>query len=45
MKDVDEPIHAFSFINKKLLQLSDNERAIFQSAVISCIPELVDLSR
>ncbi|KAK7824611.1 vacuolar protein sorting-associated protein 8 like protein, partial [Quercus suber] len=45
MKDVDEPIHAFSFINKTLLQLSDNERAIFQSAVISRIPELVDLSR
>nr|POE52599.1 isoform 3 of vacuolar protein sorting-associated protein 8 like [Quercus suber] len=40
MKDVDEPIHAFSFINKTLLQLSDNERAIFQSAVISRIPEL-----
>uniref|UniRef100_A0A7N2MV20 Vacuolar protein sorting-associated protein 8 central domain-containing protein n=1 Tax=Quercus lobata TaxID=97700 RepID=A0A7N2MV20_QUELO len=45
MKDVDEPIHAFSFINKTLLQLSDNERAIFQSAVISRMTELVDLSR
>lgn len=45
MKDVDEPIHAFSFINKTLLQLSDKEHAMFQSAVISRIPELVDLSR
>ena len=45
MKDVDEPIQAFSFINKTLLQLSDSEHAVFRSAVISRIPELVDLSR
>lgn len=45
MKDVDEPIHAFSFINNTLLQLSDIESAAFKSAVISRIPELVQLSR
>lgn len=45
MKDVDEPIHAFLFINKTVLELSGNELAVFQSAVISRIPELVDLSR
>ncbi|KAF5733264.1 vacuolar protein sorting-associated protein 8 isoform X1 [Tripterygium wilfordii] len=45
MKDLEEPIHAFSFINNTLLQLSDNERETFQSAIISRIPELVGLSR
>ncbi|PON75529.1 Guanine nucleotide-binding protein, beta subunit [Parasponia andersonii] len=46
MKDVDEPIHAFSFINRTLLELSDNnDRAAFQSAVIDRIPELVELNR
>ncbi|XP_031251024.1 vacuolar protein sorting-associated protein 8 homolog [Pistacia vera] len=45
MKDFDEPIHAFSFINDKLVQLTDKERAAFRSAVISRIPELVGLSR
>lgn len=45
MKDVDEPIHAFSFISNTLLQLRDTESADFQSAVISRIPELVNLSR
>lgn len=45
MKDVDEPIHAFFFINKTVLELSGNELAGFQSAVISRIPKLVDLSR
>ncbi|KAK9279894.1 hypothetical protein L1049_013577 [Liquidambar formosana] len=45
VKDVDEPIHAFSFINNSLLQLSDAESAAFRSAVISRIPELVNLSR
>lgn len=45
MKDVGEPIHAFSFINGTLVQLSDNECAAFRSAVISRIPELVGLSR
>lgn len=45
MKDVDEPIHAFSFIHDTLLQLTDNEYAAFRSAVISRIPELICLSR
>lgn len=45
MKDAVEPIHAFSFINKILLQLSDDECAAFRSAVISRIPELFDLNR
>ncbi|KAJ9681025.1 hypothetical protein PVL29_020099 [Vitis rotundifolia] len=45
MKDVDEPVHAFSFINHTLSQLSDTESAAFRSAVISRIPELVNLSR
>uniref|UniRef100_A0A5B7BN45 RING-type domain-containing protein n=1 Tax=Davidia involucrata TaxID=16924 RepID=A0A5B7BN45_DAVIN len=45
MKDVDEPIHAFSFINDTLPQLSDSESNAFQSAVISRIPDLVNLSR
>ncbi|KAF5732004.1 vacuolar protein sorting-associated protein 8 isoform X1 [Tripterygium wilfordii] len=45
MKDLEEPIHAFSFINNTLLQLSDNECETFQSVIISRIPELVGLSR
>jgi len=45
MKDVDEPVHAFSFIHSMLLQLSGTESAAFQSAVISRIPALVHLSR
>lgn len=45
MKDVDEPVHAFSFINDALLQLIDDEYASFRSAVISRIPELLCLSR
>ncbi|KNA19535.1 hypothetical protein SOVF_060920 [Spinacia oleracea] len=45
MKDVDEPVHAFSFIDGILLRLSDNESSAFQSAVISRISELVTLSR
>ncbi|KAJ4978653.1 hypothetical protein NE237_009433 [Protea cynaroides] len=45
MKDIDEPVHAFSFINITLLQLGETESADFQSAVISRIPELVNLSR
>lgn len=45
MKDVDEPIHTFSFINKTLSQLTDNEHVVFRSAVILRIPELVELSR
>uniref|UniRef100_A0A803M377 RING-type domain-containing protein n=1 Tax=Chenopodium quinoa TaxID=63459 RepID=A0A803M377_CHEQI len=45
MKDVDEPVHAFSFIDGILLQLSETESAAFQSAVIPRISELVTLSR
>lgn len=45
MKDVDEPIHTFSYINNILSQLSGNEWNAFQSAVMSRIPELVVLSR
>ncbi|EXC13672.1 Vacuolar protein sorting-associated protein 8-like protein [Morus notabilis] len=45
MKDVDEPVHAFSFINKALLELNDDDRAVFRSAVINRIPELVNLNR
>ncbi|KAM7277027.1 hypothetical protein ACFE04_018893 [Oxalis oulophora] len=45
MKDVDEPVYAFSFISNLLLQLNGNERAAFRSAIISRIPTLVDLSR
>ncbi|KAI0500748.1 hypothetical protein KFK09_018964 [Dendrobium nobile] len=45
MQDLDEPIHAFSFINKLFLQLDNAEALLFQSAVISRIPELVKLSR
>ncbi|KAJ9171579.1 hypothetical protein P3X46_014929 [Hevea brasiliensis] len=45
MKDVDEPVHTFAYINNTLRQLSGNERDDFQSAVMSRIPELVVLSR
>ncbi|XP_010054136.2 vacuolar protein sorting-associated protein 8 homolog [Eucalyptus grandis] len=45
MKDVDEPIHAFAYINNALLHLNDTEHADFHSAVLSRIPALVDLSR
>ncbi|XP_058763100.1 uncharacterized protein LOC131636503 isoform X1 [Vicia villosa] len=45
MKDVDEPVHAFSFINKAFSQLIGNDRAAIRSAVLSRIPELVELSR
>ncbi|GMH22393.1 hypothetical protein Nepgr_024236 [Nepenthes gracilis] len=45
MKDVNEPVHAFSFINSELLRLSETESATFRSAVISRIPELTELSR
>ncbi|KAL6005772.1 hypothetical protein ACLOJK_006345 [Asimina triloba] len=44
MKDVDEPVHAFVFINSLLLLLRESEFA-FQSAVLSRIHELVILSR
>ncbi|XP_010251529.1 PREDICTED: vacuolar protein sorting-associated protein 8 homolog isoform X2 [Nelumbo nucifera] len=45
LKDTDEPIHAFSFINDMLRLLRDTESTQFQSAVISRIPDLVNLSR
>ncbi|KAI4355307.1 hypothetical protein L6164_004095 [Bauhinia variegata] len=45
MKDVNEPIHAFSFINRTLVQLSDKDHAAIRSAIISRISELVELSR
>lgn len=45
MKDVDEPVHTFSFINKAFSQFTDNDHAAIRSAVISRIPELVELSR
>lgn len=45
MKDVEEPIHAFVFINNMLMQLSGGDYTTFRSAVISRIPELVNLSR
>ncbi|XWS31977.1 hypothetical protein CRYUN_Cryun23aG0121100 [Craigia yunnanensis] len=45
MKDVEEPIHTFAFINNTLMQLSDGDYTTFRSAVISRIPELVHLSR
>ncbi|KAG0472778.1 hypothetical protein HPP92_014635 [Vanilla planifolia] len=45
MKDIDEPVHAFSFVNEMLLQLKGTEALTFQSAVIQRIPELVKLSR
>ncbi|KAI3843581.1 hypothetical protein MKX03_022406 [Papaver bracteatum] len=43
MKDLEEPLHAFSFIN--MLLERDNESATFRSAVLSRISELVILSR
>ncbi|XP_015572370.2 vacuolar protein sorting-associated protein 8 homolog [Ricinus communis] len=45
MKDVDEPIHTFSYIYNILRQLTNNEHNAFQSAIMSKIPELVVLSR
>ncbi|KAF4366492.1 hypothetical protein F8388_003730 [Cannabis sativa] len=44
-KDVDEPIHAFSFINKILLELDGNDRDAFRSGLICRIPELINLNR
>ncbi|KAI3974389.1 hypothetical protein MKX01_031058 [Papaver californicum] len=43
MKDMEEPLHAFSFIN--MLLERDNESATLRSAVLSRISELVILSR
>ncbi|XP_031093007.1 vacuolar protein sorting-associated protein 8 homolog isoform X2 [Ipomoea triloba] len=45
IKDVDEPIHAFSFIHDMLQQLGNKDSDAFRSAVISRIPDLAKLSR
>ncbi|KFK30664.1 hypothetical protein AALP_AA6G011700 [Arabis alpina] len=45
MKEADEPIHSFCYVNKMLSQLRGDEFTAFQSAVISRIPELLELSR
>ena len=45
MKDVDEPVHAFSFINSLLQQQSENRPDSLEAAVISRIPDLIQLSR
>ncbi|KAH7859043.1 hypothetical protein Vadar_030789 [Vaccinium darrowii] len=45
LKDVDEPVHAFSYINDTLEQLSDTEADSFRSAVIFRILDLITLSR
>lgn len=45
MKDVDEPVHAFSYIYNLLQQQSDKRPDSFEAAVISRIPDLVQLSR
>lgn len=45
MKDVDEPIHAFSYIDNLLRQQSDKRPDSLETAVISRIPDLILLSR
>lgn len=45
MKDLNEPIVSFAFINNIFLKLKDVEVESFRSAVISRIAELVKLSR
>lgn len=45
MKEADEPIHSFCYVTNMLSQLSGDEFTAFQSAVISRIPELLELSR
>ncbi|RYR24196.1 hypothetical protein Ahy_B02g057703 isoform A [Arachis hypogaea] len=45
MKDFNEPVHAFSFINTMLSRLTNNDHATIRSDIISRIPELVELSR
>ncbi|KAG1338493.1 hypothetical protein COCNU_04G007990 [Cocos nucifera] len=45
MRDFNEPVHAFVFINKMLVQLKNTDASSFRSSVISRIPELVKLSR
>lgn len=45
MKEADEPIHSFCYVNKMLSQLSGDEFTAFQSAIVFRIPELLELSR
>ncbi|KAL9255809.1 Vacuolar protein sorting-associated protein 8-like protein [Drosera capensis] len=45
MKDEDEPVHAFTFINSTLLQLGEAESVDFRSAIIVRMPQLTKLSR
>ncbi|KAI4341368.1 hypothetical protein MLD38_026099 [Melastoma candidum] len=45
MKDMDEPVHAFAYIDIALSQLHEIDRDSFRSAVISRIPRLICLSR
>lgn len=45
LKDKEEPLHAFIFIDKKLLELANGEALSFRTTVISRFPELVKLSR
>ncbi|KAL9241261.1 hypothetical protein vseg_015392 [Gypsophila vaccaria] len=45
MKDVDEPVYAFSFIDGLFLKLNETESTTLRSTVISRIPELVILNR
>ncbi|KAK4743512.1 hypothetical protein SAY87_001513 [Trapa incisa] len=44
MKDVDEPVHAFAFINSVIL-LNETNGSALRLQVISRIPALVELSR
>lgn len=45
MKEADEPLHSFCYVNKMLSQLSGDEFIAFQSAIIFRIPKLLELSR
>ncbi|XP_024009806.1 vacuolar protein sorting-associated protein 8 homolog isoform X2 [Eutrema salsugineum] len=45
MKEADEPLHSFCYVNKMLSQLRGDEFTAFHSAIISRIPQLLELSR
>ncbi|XP_010522886.1 PREDICTED: vacuolar protein sorting-associated protein 8 homolog isoform X2 [Tarenaya hassleriana] len=45
IKDADEPIHSFCYIDRMMSQSSGDEFTTFQAAVISRVPELFELSR
>ncbi|XP_019090556.1 PREDICTED: vacuolar protein sorting-associated protein 8 homolog isoform X3 [Camelina sativa] len=45
MKEADEPIHSFCYVNNMLSRLSGDEFTTFQSAIICRIPELIELNR